>query len=595
MEELLKWGQENGIQLPEGITFVKDEKKGFTSICSNPQGLQTPRLVAPSNALITGDLAEKVFGTKSNGLLKFLLAKLKFDNSPTLINNGTLDLQKKFAPYVNNLPTIINSPLIWNPREINLLKNTNLGNSIRERLYTIFEQWHNLIEGNNFLQSFKPNIENDLKLFNQWDGLSTQQIYDEIILKTVNSTSNHWCSFASYLWSHLIFTSRAFPEYIINPQNCDESSIMLLPIIDLLNHDYTSKVEWSTNNDHSFMLTLLNNNIKEGEELFNNYGPKGNEELLNGYGFVLEDNICDSMTLKIKLPLPIVQNILQNEPLISLPIIDDYTTYAFDVNPKGNHLNSKTRTVDDYKDGITYLLNTNNDMSLISLLQVFTFLAKHDSETVSHSIRARLDGLQGLRNALQNKLDNLGQKVPDNKYLQYDIKEYRRYCSRVYRDSQMKILKHSINVLKKWEKQWLKEVKSQLLTMDKILKYDTAFIETELPHCFADNMDGDVSFDSTFDLFVLWIALKIQNNSFVERHKSVQSDLQSYIAKHSTNDTKLTINEDTISFYNTYFPEESRQDTLKIENVHVALNYITNHTFTRSSKSQETILVISEE
>ena len=131
--------------------------------------------------------------------------------------------------------------------------------------------------------------------------------------------------------------------------------------------------------------------------------------------------------------------------------------------------------------------------------------------------------------------------------------------------------------------------------MDKKLKHDTAFIETELPYCFADNMDGDVSFDSTFDLFVLWIALKIQNNSFVERHKSVQSDLQSYITKHSTNDTKLTINEDTISFYNTYFPEESRQDTLKIENVHVALNYITDHTFTRSSKSQETILVISEE
>lgn len=593
MDELLKWGQENGIQLPEGVEFIKDNQKGFICRCSNSQGLQTPGLIAPLNTLITGDLAMEVFGSKNNGLLKFLLAKLKYDSNPTLISNDTLDLKRKFAPYINALPTIIHSPLIWNPREINLLKYTNLGNSIRERLYKIFEQWYTLIEENNFLQHFKLNIENDLKLFKQWNELSIQQIYDEIILKTVTSTPTHWCSFAAYLWSYLIFTSRAFPEYIINPNNCDESSIMLLPIIDLLNHDYRAKVEWSTSHDHSFILTLLNENIKQGDELFNNYGPKGNEELLNGYGFVLEENICDSVTLKIKLPLPIIENILQNEPSISLPIIDDYTTYAFDLNQRDNLQNVKSRTVRNYEDGIIYLLNTSNDASLTSLLQVFTFLAKHDSESVSLSIRARLDGLQGLRNALQNKLGNLEQKIPDNEYLQYDINEYRRYCSRVYRDSQIKILKHSINVLKNWEKQWLKEFKSQLLTMDKILNYDTNFLEAELPSCFADHTGDDISFDSTFDLFVLWIAIKIQNNSFIEKYKSVQLDLESYIARHSSDKGKFTINENTVSFYNTYFPQEDNKNKIKIENLHIALNYITDNTFIRASKSQETILVLS--
>lgn len=595
MEELLRWGQENGIQLPKGIEFIKDGKKGFTCICSNSQDLQTPRFIVPLNALIIGELAEKVFGTKNNGLLKFLLAKLKYDHNPTLIDNNTVDLQKKFAPYINVLPTVPDSPLIWNPREINLLKNTNIGNSIRERLYAIFEQWHSLIENNIFLQTFKLNIENDLELFNQWDELSMQQIYDEIILKTVNSTPSHWCSFSAYLWSHLIFTSRAFPEYIINPKNCDESSIMLLPIIDLLNHDYTSRVEWSTNNNRSFILTLLNDNIEQDDELFNNYGPKGNEELLNGYGFVLEDNICDSVTLKIKLPLPVIENILKNEPSISLPTIDDYTTYAFEVDQKSNLADDKTRTAENYKDGITYLLNTNNDTSLTSLLQVFTFLSKHDFEIVSLSIRARLDGLQGLRNALQNKLDILKYKVPDHEYLQYKIDEYRSYCSKIYRESQIKILKHSISVLKNWEKQWLKEFKPQLLTMDKILKCDKGFVDTELPAYFADNTGDDISFDSTFDLFVLWIAIKIQNHSFIEKYKSVQSDLESYIARHSNDEKKFTINEDTISFYNTYFPQKDNQNKIKIENIHVALNYVGDNSFTRSSKLQETILVTSNE
>lgn len=164
-----------------------------------------------------------------------------------------------------------------------------------------------------------------------------------------------------------------------------------------------------------------------------------------------------------------------------------------------------------------------------------------------------------------------------------------------YRESQIKILKHSISVLKNWEKQWLKEFKPHLLTMDKILKCDKGFVDTELPACFAGNTGDDISFDSTFDLFVLWIAIKIQNHSFIEKYKSVQSDLESYIARHSNDEKKFTINEDTISFYNTYFPQKDNQNKIKIENIHVALNYVGDNSFTRSSKLQETILVTSNE
>ena len=43
-----------------------------------------------------------------------------------------------------------------------------------------------------------------------------------------------------------------------------------------------------------------------GEEVFNNYAPKGNEELLNGYGFCIPDNPCDEVALRIGKPPNVV-------------------------------------------------------------------------------------------------------------------------------------------------------------------------------------------------------------------------------------------------------------------------------------------------
>lgn len=591
MEKLLQWGQTVGIHLPDGLEFVKAGDKGLTAVCTSKDGLKEPVISAPYEALITGELTQKVFGKKNNGLLKLLLAKLKFDKEATLIDDGSIDLKEKFAPYINALPEVVDSPIVWNPRESAMLGHTNLGNSLRERFYNIFKQWYDLLEENEILTQYKSNIQQDIELFNNWDTQNTQQIYDQIVVKTVNvSQVQHWCSFSAYLWSHLIFTSRAFPEYVINPGQCEESAIMLLPIIDLLNHDYQSKVEWSSNDRHDFNLTLLGNDFKEGDELFNNYGGKGNEELLNGYGFVLDENIFDSASLKIRLPLDVVKSILDTEPSITLPIIDDYTTYAFDTKAHGTERDEQTKNhgIDDYKDGITFLLNQTNDSPLTSLLQVFTFLSKHGEEDLNSSIRPRLDGLQGLRNALQRKLDDLKIPVQDMQS-DYDIKPYRRHCSQIYREGQTQILKHSITALKTWEKQWLKEYKHQLLTMDKVLKHDSAFAENELSACFADAQE-DIAFDSTFDLFILWVILKTQNRSFNKKHQWVEDSIAQYIEIH-TNDKLAVIGDDARAFYEAYFG--ALNDSITVEQVNLALNYISDNTFTRSSGSQETILVSS--
>lgn len=75
---------------------------------------------------------------------------------------------------------------------------------------------------------------------------------------------------------------------------------MLFPVVDILNHSVTAKVEWDFEPRHSFALKCLQGaSVQPGEELFNNYAPKQNGELLLGYGFCLQDNPIEQFALKL--------------------------------------------------------------------------------------------------------------------------------------------------------------------------------------------------------------------------------------------------------------------------------------------------------
>lgn len=58
---------------------------------------------------------------------------------------------------------------------------------------------------------------------------------------------------------------------------------VLFPGLDAANHNHDSRVDW-TFNPGQFVLALADsaNSIDTGQEIFNNYGPKGNGELLLG-------------------------------------------------------------------------------------------------------------------------------------------------------------------------------------------------------------------------------------------------------------------------------------------------------------------------
>lgn len=82
---------------------------------------------------------------------------------------------------------------------------------------------------------------------------------------------------------------------------------ILFPVVDILNHSVSAKVEWDFQPRASFSLKLLEGAaFKPGQELYNNYAPKQNDELLLGYGFCLDDNPTEQFSLKLAFP-PMLQ------------------------------------------------------------------------------------------------------------------------------------------------------------------------------------------------------------------------------------------------------------------------------------------------
>lgn len=137
-----------------------------------------------------------------------------------------------------------------------------------------------------------------------------------------------------YKWAATIFSSRSFVSTLIPKEmlsDADESVLdtpfrirpteavcitkdywrerlfdpkapfpVLFPLVDLANHDSTAQATWFTNPNTQIkdLSIIIESDIVEGNQIFNNYGPKGNSELLLGYGFVIPKN--DSVTVQFK-------------------------------------------------------------------------------------------------------------------------------------------------------------------------------------------------------------------------------------------------------------------------------------------------------
>lgn len=559
--ELLKSTYSNGLHVPDNVEFFYSCEKG---ICCKPTRdikdlkFQLPNRLIISNSLSTKHFSEFIRVTDSpNTWLKLLIAKIRFSGEEIIIENE--NIRELFGTYVRSLPSIVDSPLMWNPSELEKLSGTNLLNSLKEKWNIIYQEWRDAVQY----------ISTDIEEYNL-ESLSFEEIYNSIVLKSLDAKDIKWFSFSAFLWAHLIFTSRAFPERVISP-NCCESSVILLPVLDLLNHANRTKVEWSSNEDGDFIFRF-DELLSAGVEITNNYGAKGNEELLLGYGFVLEDNEFDSFALKIKLPRPILEKLV--EANVFLPKLDDYTTFAFERNTSQNP--PLVKDISAFQDGLLYFV-THNLESLKPLLQLFAHLSTNEKESPM-TLRCQLTSIQTLRNSLKYKLSALVE-ASNNFSSEYDVADYRKRCATIYKTGQISTLESCLANLKTVQKHIMKNYRSHLATIANILKYDLSF-SVQFSELFKDQPEVPV-LENEFENTVAWIALRSKRSVSLPKYGWIIEQFIKYKSDRQKEEIRITPAAEEL--YEYFFPNGHLQyDTEYMQSI---LDYINNFAYMKCSNS----------
>lgn len=250
MDTLFSWAKSNGATISDDIEVAKIPDFGESIVAKasiNDQEL----LSIPTKLIVNHDKAVKEFGAASKtfttvsdkqSLTKYFFAVEKNKGSDSF-----------FHPYISQLPSKITTPLYFTKEQQESLVGTNL----------------------EFYKNDKTELwEKEFKKLQQF--VKTSVTLDD------------------YLYASTIFTSRSFPERLMDAKNEDLS--MLIPVLDLINHKPLTAVEWNVTSD-AFAFKACSA-VAKGDQIFNNYGSKGNEELLGAYGFALKDNEFDTMPLK---------------------------------------------------------------------------------------------------------------------------------------------------------------------------------------------------------------------------------------------------------------------------------------------------------
>lgn len=584
LDQLLAFAKDNGVSLPQNVGFKNVEGKGICCIASDD--IEQAVFQLPSHLIITKDLSNKHFRDQvkskehHNTWLKLFLSKLKFSDEMIILDNE--NITKLFRPYIMALPSQVDSPLGWNPSELALLNGTNLYTSLKEKLQSIYDEWWNVIEGTSF-QTRQYNIEQ----------LSIDEIYEQITSKVFSEKILDFFSFPAFLWSHLMFTSRAFPERVINPY-CDEYNVILLPVLDLLNHENRSKIQWSCSSEGSFIFEKLEP-VSKGTEICNNYGAKGNEELLYGYGFVVDGNEFDNLALKLKLPLPVVEKILADGS-VYLPTFDDYTTYAFDTvkdtrgNQKKTNDTKPLKALENFADGILYFINADLE-NLKPLMDLFSLLSKNDNESAL-SLRCQLTALQSLKNALKQKLYLIIDAEPLESQKDYATCEYRKQCAAIYKSGQISILKDSINNIKRLQKHILTAYKPYLASIKSIMKHDRGFQKDYHELYDQTNNAAPADLIDEFEYAVAWLMVRTQKlarSKEASEYLWVQDQFTNYFS-HYTEDSQIS--NAGKSLHNYFFPNGN--DRISVKTMDCIATFINNETFLMESSASNSVPVFTK-
>jgi hypothetical protein len=235
----------------------------------------------------------------------------------------------------------------------------------------------------------------------------------------------------------------------------DDPFPVLFPLIDILNHSPTTRIEWITG--PSTLSLVILDKASPGQPIMNNYGPKSNEEckvinlvrsdaaalsdcliVLLGYGFCLNDNPFDHVGLRFKPPLtPKQQSILEStqsrSAIMELP---SDNVYYIHTSPRDN--SNVTTNISEF---------SSFDTRLVILMGIL--VSNHSEAEIYRSSpqlgsRGRLAVAMQLKEALRHKIkairtyDDILPPKPTNKCQEY---------AKIYRDSQLHILESSLEPL----------------------------------------------------------------------------------------------------------------------------------------------------
>ncbi|SCW00899.1 LAFE_0D00584g1_1 [Lachancea fermentati] len=480
----VEWAKRNGAYINDKVKFVRDDKLGILAFVSEPVNTEEELISIPKKLLITGEKSLRFFKldksiTKNpNALLQLYLANLVYEKSPS-------EDRTFFQPYLNILPGIksVNSPYFWSSNELDLFKGTDILVKIKRNLTKLVDEWYAVVSEVQAIDAADEAFYQALK------GNPSLDIHDHI-----RSFANiEWHSFPAYLWSHYIFTSRAFPHLLLGKENLkDLNQAFLFPIVDLLNHGNGKKVKWLYSKEKDSVAFSTSEKLNAKDELFNNYGDKSNEELLLGYGFCLEKNDFDESTITLRLPANVIS----------------------DAQSHGISLNSD----DIIENSVNFHLSCTEALPE-SLVSLFAFICKLTSEK-SVTTRSTLEGLDKLLEILEQKLEffKKASKISSTSVKNPQVIKQ----AKIYLSTQRKIFQVACDAIPKKQKEMLKTAKP--LSFKSIIKTDRQFADSLLISFGMNGYEGIVNKNFVQQALLLWIIRAANGDSGVDVSSKLISD-----------------------------------------------------------------------
>lgn len=310
-DSLVAWGKKHGAKLNDCVSIYDDKTYGISVRALEDLPADTQIVTCPFSISLSYFNALNIFPELRSHMDNSPVGAQAFPSEliekaePHVVGNfwliGQYLLEEKsfWYNYIHCLPQPdendkLNTPAFYNLEERKYLIGTQVGRGLAKREETWRGEWS---EGRNVMESTDLYPWRELRESWSWE---------------------------LYKWAATIFSSRSFISSLIPDQLLQESKAhniegssptpqqrslqmskdivipVLFPLVDLANHSPTARVTWFTDVKAEPMDFSLRTEVGllAGQQIFNNYAPKGNSQLLLGYGFTLPGNDDLLLTLR---------------------------------------------------------------------------------------------------------------------------------------------------------------------------------------------------------------------------------------------------------------------------------------------------------